>query len=398
MKRSLPKWYDTLLFVALLSGPPKLRARDPLQSLENVVDWAVLLNFGVWLFGALWVLARFGNDFVFNKRLPAFPASVYLGFAFVCALLLSMLTSNAPLLTLYRTVQVGIALLFCFHWIDEFGVDNALRHLFWGLVFCVSIILVVAAIDPDSVFASNRLMGGVWGSAGSVAALGCVVALTYPATRAWLRWVSLVIFFAILVFSMTRAAYAAVLVPLLVAAMTNVEASAARRVFWLLVAVITMALVFEWSPGWADFLLRDPESLATLSDRVPLWAYLLDELWRSSPWLGLGFFAIRDVALAYNPGLGSAHSGYVEVLAGAGIFGLFAYGAVLFYQLGLVVRLLRHVRISRAAFAAINLLVAVMLLGVTSEDSIIASPVSFTFWLTAAMLPILAQQKSDRSL
>lgn len=393
---SKPKFYDTLLFVVLLSGPPKLRVRDPLESMESVVDWSVLLNLGVWACGALWILTRVVDVFVFEKRMPVFNASTVFGAMFVGALFLSLLTSAAPLLTLYRSVQVAVALFFCFYWVAEFGVDSALRHLFWGLVICALMILLLAAMDPDAVFAYNRLMGGVWGSAGSVAALGCILGICYPLTWAWLRWALVLVFATILALSMTRSAYAAVLVPLVLAFLRGAGARDARRMVWVAFFLLPLAAVFEWAPQWESTVLRDTESLATLSDRLPLWSYLIDEWWDRSPWFGLGFFAIRDIALAYNPGIGTAHSGYVEVLAGAGILGFAAYGAVVIYQLNMVRRVLSRRLVGPEVFAAASLFFGVLLLGVTSEDSIIASPVSFTFWLTVAMLPTLAQQKSGQ--
>ena len=393
-----PKIYDTLLFIALLSGPPKLRVRDPLESLDNVVDWAVLLNLGVWVCGAAWVLARIVDVFVFEKRMPAFNVSTVFGAMFVGTLFLSLITSAAPLLTLYRSLQVAVALFFCFYWVADFGVDSALRNLFWGLVFCALMILLLAAMDPDAVFAYNRLMGGVWGSAGSVAALGCMLGVCYPLTWAWLRWSLIFVFATILALSMTRSAYAAVLVPLALAFLRGSGARDARRMVWVAFFLLPIAAVFEWAPQWETAVLRDTESLATLSDRLPLWSYLLDEWWDRSPWFGLGFFAIRDIALAYNPGIGTAHSGYVEVLAGAGILGFAAYGVVVIYQLNMVRRVLSGGLVGPEIFAAASLFLGVLLLGVTSEDSIIASPVSFTFWLTVAMLPTLARQKSAQAL
>jgi hypothetical protein len=49
---------NSLLFLMLMSGPPKLRGRDPFASLAGAIDGAVLFQIAVWTCGGLWVLAR----------------------------------------------------------------------------------------------------------------------------------------------------------------------------------------------------------------------------------------------------------------------------------------------------------------------------------------------------
>jgi hypothetical protein len=53
-----PKWFDSLLFLALMSGPPKFRGRDPYASLAGSNRSCRDRHIVVWTCGGLWVLAR----------------------------------------------------------------------------------------------------------------------------------------------------------------------------------------------------------------------------------------------------------------------------------------------------------------------------------------------------
>src|SRR5436309_11961367 len=71
---------------------------------------------------------------------------------------------------------------------------------------------------------------------------------------------------------------------------------------------------------------RNTETISTLGDRVRLWRYLTAVTLEQSPWFGLGYYsASRIHGPEYNPGLGTAHSMFFEVLSGGGVvsFALF---------------------------------------------------------------------------
>src|SRR3954469_23570180 len=56
--RRAPTWIDSVVFVAMVSGPPKFRDRAIDASLTGQIDWVVLLHIVVWGCAALWVLVH----------------------------------------------------------------------------------------------------------------------------------------------------------------------------------------------------------------------------------------------------------------------------------------------------------------------------------------------------
>jgi hypothetical protein len=54
--RPRPTWLDSVLFLALMSGPPSIRDRDMYASLAGVIDTAIAVRVGVWALGALWIV------------------------------------------------------------------------------------------------------------------------------------------------------------------------------------------------------------------------------------------------------------------------------------------------------------------------------------------------------
>ena len=82
---------------------------------------------------------------------------------------------------------------------------------------------------------------------------------------------------------------------------------------------------------------------ATFSGRTELWAELFESWWHR-PWGGYGFMAVwfddelRARLLERSRDLYEAHSGYLEVLIGAGVLGAFALGWLLWVLIGGVVR------------------------------------------------------------
>lgn len=82
---------------------------------------------------------------------------------------------------------------------------------------------------------------------------------------------------------------------------------------------------------------------ATFSGRTELWAELFESWWHR-PWGGYGFMSVwfdndlRVRLLERGRDLYEAHSGYLEVLIGAGVFGAVALGWLLWVLIGGVVR------------------------------------------------------------
>ena len=117
-----------------------------------------------------------------------------------------------------------------------------------------------------------------------------------------------------------------------------------------------------------DYLVRERESIETMSDRIPLWQHLTSVVMREAPITGLGYYAAsRVVATKYNPNLGTAHSVFFEVLLGGGILGAALYLVLCASLVWFAVRLLRVASGQPSAVAAAGLLSVALLMGVTSE-------------------------------
>src|ERR1051325_5906599 len=83
-----PNWFDSLLFLILMSGPPKFRGRDPSASLTGAIDSVVLVHLAVWALGGLWVLARVYPTMLRRGTVPAVNRAQALGALFIAALAL----------------------------------------------------------------------------------------------------------------------------------------------------------------------------------------------------------------------------------------------------------------------------------------------------------------------
>ena len=142
-----------------------------------------------------------------------------------------------------------------------------------------------------------------------------------------------------------------------------------------------------------DFLVRDPRSIGSMSDRIPLWQYLTSTVMREAPLTGLGYYAASRVyAPEYNPGLGNAHSVFFEVLVGGGILGAAVYLVLCGSLIWFAVRLLSLASARPSAVAVAGLLFVALLSGVTQPEGIHPGPLGFAFWSTTALLPGLLRE------
>jgi len=124
-----------------------------------------------------------------------------------------------------------------------------------------------------------------------------------------------------------------------------------------------------------------------------LWGHLAAVTLSRSPWLGLGYYsASRIYGPEYNPGLGTAHSMLLEVLAGGGVLS-FALLLTLCVTLSRYAAGLLYARRDRLSFATSSLLLACFLFGFMGEE-IDSGPVAIGFWYCAAVLPWLYEQRA----
>ncbi|MEL7667810.1 MAG: O-antigen ligase family protein [Actinomycetota bacterium] len=374
---------ESLLFLLAFWGPPRLRSRDVLASLGLQLDWAVGVNIAVWLMVGLWIFNEFNVYALVHRRLPRLSAPVSAGLMLAAALLLSAVQSVSPGLTLYKASQVGLTVLFGYFWVLKFGAHDLVLR-FVHSAFAVAIwLLLLGVFFPSSVWAGSRLMGGALGGAGSAASLLLVGVLAGgtvvgPKTRR----LALASGVVLLMLSQVRTGYVAVALGVMLAAAMGPRGSDSRKAFMVLGAVGPLVALTEAWRGVVAYLIRDTRSLSTLSDRLPLWQVLVQRVLIESPVIGLGFYASRSLALAYNPGIGTAHSAYVEVLVGAGLLGLCSMGYLIATTASALVsgavRRSLSIHLQDATIAA-ALMVVCLVLALTSEEMVTGGPPSMIF-------------------
>jgi O-antigen ligase len=387
---------DYLCFLALFSGPPRIRARDPLASLNAEIDWVVLLHVAVWLLGALWVIRQGYRFLVRGKSLP-FTWIHFLGLLLALLLGLSLFGSPGPWLTLFRAMQLAVMVVFGFLWVEKLGPAAALRSLFWGYAALALVIGAAALFRPELVFAGERVRGDYIANAGGVGAMGFILLMSYPPRLPrWLAVLLFGLFAAVLIFSLTRSAYFAVMLFLALAAIRRPEAPALRSMYVALGLLVVMLLLFGLMPAAVAWIVRDPASLESFSGRIPLWKYLVPIMWQKSPLFGLGFYAASRVySLQLNAGIGTAHSAFIEVLVGGGVLG---FGVFLAVVGGALLRSIkgfaRHGK-DPQVFVGLALLSAVISLGIVSEEMVIASPTALSFWI---VLSVVLRQGGSKAM
>ena len=395
-----PNWFDSLLFVVLMSGPPKFRGRDPLASLAGAIDWVVLIHIAVWTCGGLWVLARLYPSVLRRGIVPAVNPAQAVGALFIGALTISLWESPGFLLTAFTVAQFGVMLTFVWLFTHRYGTSACLRHLFIGVSLLTLAILAALVFSPELVagdtgdtgivLGQTRVVGNHLADLGEVAAIGLVFCLSsVPRLREPIFWGALSLFSGLLVASRTRSVYIALL-SVLVIGFTQGKGLRVRQLTVPLVALGFGLFVMDAMTSTTEFLVRDPESIRTMSDRIPLWQHLTSTVMREAPLSGLGYYAASRVyAPEYNPGLGSAHSVFFEVLVGGGILGAALYLVLCGSLVWFAVRLLSLASGRPSAVAAAGLLSVALLIGVVSESALHAGPLGFAFWSTTAVLPAL---------
>ena len=401
--RVAPTWLDSFLFLALMSGPPTFRDRDPYASLQGELDLAAQIQIGIWICGGLWILARLYSSVLRGRVLPAVNPAQALGALFITALTLSLWESPGFFLTAFTLGQFAVMLGFVWVFTHRFGTSACLRHLFIGVsvlaLATVAALYLAPELVSDGTGLETRVRGSNIADTGSVALIGLVLCLSgIPNLRGPVFWVAFSLFGALLAASRTRSAYVALLVFLGIGFIYGQRLRVRALILPLAVLAVSVFLL-DVASSTTDYLVRDSESIETLSDRLPLWEYLTSVVMRDAPITGLGYYAAsRVVATEYNPGLGNAHSAFFEVLLGGGVLGAALYLLFCASLAGFAVRLLRVASGQPSAVAAAGLLSAALLIGFTSQSALHAGPLGFAFWSLTALLPGLSREAARRRI
>ena len=120
-----PNWFETLLFLTLMSGPPKFRERDLNASLAGSIDPVVIVHVGVWACGgSVGAGAPVTRQCCGAALIPSINVSQAIGALFIAALTLSLRESPGLMLTAFTVGQFAIMLSFL--WV--FTIGSAPRH------------------------------------------------------------------------------------------------------------------------------------------------------------------------------------------------------------------------------------------------------------------------------
>jgi O-antigen ligase len=389
------------LFLFILSGPPKFRVRDPEASLRADTDWVVILHIVIWGLAGFWVLIQLGERFRAKRPLLQFRLPQILGMAMILCLAASVWVSSAPSLTSFKVYQMLVSMLFTQIFTERYGPRASLKAMFCGnAVLCVAI-AVCALWAPDVVWAhsdfdlgQSRLRGDLIASTGAVSAFAIILSFA-EIRKLWsvfpLAMFSL--FVGLLALSLMRTAYLVVAVFFALVLLRRPKMRPMRQFVYLMCLLMLTLYATNRMPQLNHY--RDPETISTLSERTGLWRYLIDETISRSPWRGLGYYAAsRTYGPHYNPGFGTAHSMFIEVLLGSGVVG-FALLVALCILLSVYATRLLWLRKDLVSFLSSSVLIACLFLGFIGEE-LDSGPTAICFWYAVAVLPALYKLHANR--
>ena len=390
----------TLLLLLIFSGPPRFRIRDGEASLRGDVDWVVVLHILVWGSAGAWVLFQIIKRGRAKLQVTRLQLPQKLGLAMILCLAVSAVISKAPALSAFKIYQMAVSMLFMQLFVERFGAKRCLKKIFWGAALLCGVTAVCAFLAPDLVWIASDFnpdpsrLTGLLVPTGAVSAFAIILLLT-GVQRIWrvLPLALLSLFLALLVLSLTRTAYLVILGFFLLVLIKRPNAKSLKQLVYLASAVVLALYAYHWLPNLSEY--RNPETVSSLDDRIGLWRYLSNITLTQSPWWGLGYYSSsRIYGPQYNPGLGTAHSMFFEILLGGGVvsFALFAALCILLSVRAVYLLLKNRDRFS---FAVATLFFACLILG-SMGDEIDSGPVAMCFWYSAAVLPWMSDDRSSK--
>jgi hypothetical protein len=376
---------DLMLFLMLFSGPPSFRGRDLAASLRNELDMASMIQASAWLFGFFWIA---WNVLRRKIRLHKLGSPQKLGILLAILLGLSAFFSPAPPLTIFRSLQVFIAVVFAYMFVSKYGWEKTIRVLFGGFVLLLAGLYVAFLSEPEMVIRGNEYsrLRGDWVAPAAPVALCAFVFVWINVLK--MPFVSRFVIGSLASFMLLLARDRTGYITLVVLIAVSIVTAGKRwSPFWKLIIICGMVVIaITYALDWQEviaWLIRNPNQIRTLSARLPLWGYLIDRVMEDSPILGLGYCAASRILgpLAVS-GLGNAHSSFVEVLVGGGVAAMGIYVAI---WTGLWLRSMNTIwRWDQHDFTMINVLLIVFFFALKTSHGINVSVVSFTFWTVLA--------------
>jgi len=380
-----------VLFVLIFSGPPKFRVREGGAGVTEGLDLALVVQIGIFIAVGFYLLME-------GRRIQL-DLPQKLAAALLCTFFISAFHSAYPAYTIFRAYQATILFWFSASFVEKFGVQEHARCVLWaGIVTCLLVLLCIP-LNPDAVLEYSetgfpRLRGiGVAGT-GEVAPLLFVVAMAHRHT---LRWVSVMLGGVLAFFSLSRAAWVSVALVMALIVVWRPKVWSLRLSKIAIVGTCLFAL-FANASGFIENFREPPESLVDLTGRPVIWATVADAVWTGSRWIGYGHSAAsRVLTWDLDPGLGSAHSIFMDAFAGSGLIGL---GITLVLALSVAVGCWKASRLAKTpdVFAVCALSAVVVALGLIGGD-VDTGPFAFVYWaLPTLVSKVSVQQPFEESM
>jgi hypothetical protein len=361
-----------------------------MDSLESVIDPTVVFQVSVWVVAGIWSLYQLRKEF----RGPS-PMVVSLphklGLLMIVFLGLSTFVSEAPLLTAFKVGQIFVSLLFTWIFVHRYGIGKCIDYFFFGSTMLCVAIAICAFAAPDLVIFSDeghmRLRGdpiAVMGHVGTYSTI--LLFIKSQQIPRLIFWPLLTLLCTLLAFSLTRQAWFLVLAFLLLYIARRSKGAFVRKFGFLFLAIFPFVFFFYILPVLQEY--RATDSIWSLTGRIDLWFYLVQVTLTRAAWTGLGYYsASRILGIDFNPGLGTAHSIFVEVLLGGGLLSLIPCLALCFWLTRRAFQFLSKDR-SDLEFACGTLFIVTMGLGLMGADFGYGQ-VGITFWSLAAAIPAM---------
>jgi hypothetical protein len=394
-----PSLIESLLFFALISGPPRFRVRDVLASFRGEIDWNTGLDIFIWLVGGLWILHQINVHLLIQRTpLPRLSRVQMVGLILCASLTLSSLFAPSPFLSLYKIMQIIIMILFGHFWIHKYGVDSLVRHLLFAYIIIGVGILLTIGIAPELVLAANgRLRGDGFGGTDNVATLGFLLLMIYPSQSRLRTILGLSLFIFLLIAGRGRTGFVALILFMILVFLTRTGIPRLRRLRYVVIFAMPFVLVFvELILGW--WIRGDVEAIATFTGRTTIWSYFTELVMTQSPVLGFGFFSDRAFTIDLVGVVGSSHSAYIAILVGGGLLSSILFGIAVIILSYFALKLFLLDRDNPNSFSAAILLMTVLVFAIITEGVVVAGPIGFTFYMLFSLIPVLLTElNSNRS-
>jgi O-antigen ligase len=392
-----PPLLTVLLFSLLFSGPPSFRLRDPGDSLESIIDPSVVFQVSVWVVAGIWSLYQLRKEFR-----AGFPMALglpdKLGLLMILFLGLSTFVSEAPLLTAFKVGQILVSLLFTWIFVYRYGIAKCIDYVFLGSVILCIAIAISVFVAPDLVIFLDKGEDIMRLHGDAIAPLPTVV--TYSMILLFIKsrqisrlifWPLLTFLFTMLAFSLTRQAWFLVLAFLLLYFARRSKGAFVPKLGFSFLVIFPFVFFFYILPALQEY--RATDSIWSLTGRIDLWFYLVQVTLTRSAWTGLGYYsASRILGIDFNPGLGTAHSIFVEVLLGGGLLSLIPCLALCIWLTRRAFQFLSKDR-TDLEFACGTLFIVTMIIGLLGGD-FACGEVGITFWSLAAAIPAMQLRHS----